>query len=130
MLEFYGFSEDNIIAMIEDGKTLSFIAESCGKNRSILTRWIQEDEQRSARAREARASASQAWDEKAEQEIEDARDPFELAKAKEKAHHYRWRASKVAPKEYGDKQQVEHSGTLTLEQMVLNSMQPNEPSGG
>ena len=44
-----------------------------------------------------------AYDELAQAGIETARDPFELARAKEMAHHYRWRASKVNPGEYGEK---------------------------
>lgn len=54
--------------------------------------------------------AASVWDEKAEQGLEDAADPFELSKHKELAHHYRWRASKIAPRIYGDRIQQEHSG--------------------
>ena len=50
------------------------------------------------------------WDEKALAGIEAAKDAFELAKAKEAAHHYRWRASKIAPSEFGDRQAIEHTG--------------------
>lgn len=31
-------------------------------------------------------------------------------------------------KRYGDKQQIEHTGKLTLEQLVAESMKPDEPS--
>lgn len=65
--------------------------------------WIDSTPEFAARAREARKSMARFWDDKAQQEIESARDPFALAKAKELAHHYRWRASKIAPKEYGEK---------------------------
>lgn len=58
------------------------------------------------------------WDERAEAAISAASDEFELRKAKEISHHYRWRASKIAPKDYGDKQQVEHSGKVGLEHLV------------
>jgi len=33
----------------------------------------------------------------------------------------KWLMSKMAPKKYGDKTQVEHSGTLTFEQMVAEA---------
>ena len=49
--------------------------------------------------------------------IAQASDPFELAKAKELAHHYRWRASKIAPKLYGDKQSVEGKFTVDWAQV-------------
>ena len=63
-----------------------------------------------ARAREARIHAARIWDEKALSVVEQALDLFELQRAKELAHHYRWRASKTAPKDYGDKVTQEHTG--------------------
>ena len=107
MSEWYGISEEDIFTRIECGENLSDIARSVQKNRSVLSRWLAADEQRSARARTYRALAAAAWDEKAQQCLEDAGDAFELSKAKELAHHYRWRASKVAPKEYGDKTTIQ-----------------------
>ena len=47
--------------------------------------------------------AARVWDDRAEAVLRDASDLFELAKAKELAHHYRWRASKIAPRDYGDR---------------------------
>ena len=103
MSEFYGLAEDEVIERIENGQTLTYIATECGKNRSILSRWLNADEQRSARAQLAREAAAGAWDDKAEYVLEEASDAFGLSKAKELCHHYRWRASKIAPKAYGDK---------------------------
>lgn len=40
----------------------------------------------------------------------------------------KWLMSKLAPKKYGDKLDVAHSGSLTLEQMVLASFE--KPAGG
>ena len=54
------------------------------------------------------------WDERAGDVIQQAADPFELAKAKELAHHYRWRASKIAPRDYGDRIQADVGGGVTL----------------
>lgn len=47
-------------------------------------------------------------------EIRAASDPFALAKAREVASHLRWRASKIAPTDYGDKIEHEHKGGVTL----------------
>jgi len=66
------------------------------------------------------------WDEMATQKIEDADTDFQLTQARELAHHYRWRASKIAPKEYGDKQQVDVSGSLTLRDLVKASLPDKE----
>lgn len=38
----------------------------------------------------------------------------------------KWIASKLLPKKYGDKQQVEHSGTLTLESLVCGDTPSND----
>lgn len=66
-------------------------------------KWIAHDRDRSARGRGARTYAAVLWDERAIEVLERAANSLELAKARELAHHYRWRASKVAPKMYGDK---------------------------
>jgi len=50
------------------------------------------------------------WDEKAARVIEAAPDKFELERARELAHHYRWRAKAIAPRDYGDKVTQEHTG--------------------
>jgi hypothetical protein len=107
MSEFHGLTETEILDAILDGKSIAQICTEIGCNRSMLSRWLAADEQRSARAREARAASAALWDEKATETIELAKDGFELARAKELAHHYRWRASKIAPKEYGDRTHVE-----------------------
>lgn len=39
----------------------------------------------------------------------------------------RWYLSKLVPKKYGEKTEVEHTGSITLEAMVLGSMKPKEP---
>lgn len=113
MTEFHGQTEDDILQRIEAGESINQIAATLGVNRSTLWRWLEQDVQRSARAKSSRTISAQAWEEKAEDVIKDAADPFSLAKAKELAHHYRWRASKISPA-YGEKIQTEHSGTVEV----------------
>lgn len=98
---------DAVCAAIGDGKTLTGIAGEIGVSIGTLSTWIDADNERSARTREARVRTARLWDEKAEKGIDDAKDPFELSKAKELAHHYRWRAAKIAPKDYGDRQAID-----------------------
>ena len=120
---------DEIIEMItEDGSSLRGIANEVGVSIAALLNWIAAEPDRSARVREARAGMAKLWDEKAEDMLRQAEDEFGLKKAKELAHHYRWRASKTAPKEYGD--QVEVKGSFTLEQLVAGSMARPEQSDG
>lgn len=93
---------------LEAGETQSAICKSIGVTKGSLRRWIALSDDRRAAVYEARVASAQAFDEMAESAIKDAKNSLGLSKARELAHHYRWRASKAAPKEYGDK--VELSG--------------------
>jgi len=97
---------DDLCARIESGQRLTAIADDLGIAVQTLRPWIDADHSRSARAREARVKSAAAFDEIALRRIEQAGDKFELDKAREVAHHLRWRAAKIAPKEYGDKLDV------------------------
>ena len=99
-LDAYGL--DAVCESIIAGGTLTFVAADAGVSLTSLLTWIEAIPERSARVREARAATGRLWDEKAETEIREAADEFGLKKAKELAHHYRWRASKIAAREYGD----------------------------
>ena len=63
--------------------------------------------QHSARVTDALAATAEYWDQVAVEGLASATNMFELAKARELAHHYRWRASKICPKLYGDKQTID-----------------------
>lgn len=104
------FGVESICESVYEGDSLTLIAKTVGVSIGSLIAWIAAEPERSARVNLARLETSRIWDEKAERGIEDATDDFELAKAKDLAHHYRWRASKIAPKIYGDKIQQEHTG--------------------
>ena len=104
------------------GESLTHIANEYGVALSSLLAWIDAESDRSVRVREARTAMGKVWDERAEDAIKQAGDEFELKKARELAQHYRWRATKTAKREYGD--QIEHTGTLTLEQLVSASVKP------
>lgn len=104
------FGIEAVCERLSNGMTMTALAEEIGVTVGKLSQWIASDEEHSARAREARIHAARIWDEKALSVVEQALDPFELQRAKELAHHYRWRASKTAPKEYGDKVQTELTG--------------------
>lgn len=94
---------DQVCEWIVEGESLTAIAKKIGVAVSTLLTWAELDTDRSARVREARTLAARIEDAKALQVIEEASDPFSLSKAKEIAHHRRWRAAKFAPKDYGEK---------------------------
>jgi transposase-like protein len=105
---------EDICTSILNGQMIAEIAREYGVSKAHLTTWLSSDPDRSARAREARVAATQAYEEKAFELLSDAADPFELAKARELAQHLRWRASKINPKEYGDKQSLDVNGKLDV----------------
>ena len=109
---------------ITSGLSMRKVAEQIGVSPNALWRWLAADLARSARARAARALTAWHWDEEAEKLLSLARDGLELGKARELAHHYRWRASKIAPKEYGDRVNLDHGGSITLEALVTQSLKP------
>ena len=101
---------DSVCDMIVSGVTMTQISDDLGVSLNRLLTWIEDDPARSARAREARVRSARFWDEKAARVIEAAPDKFELERARELAHHYRWRAKAIAPRDYGDKVTQEHTG--------------------
>lgn len=108
------YTLDQICADIADALPLADIAKRIGVNRGSLLTYIQKDPVRLARVSTIRAWTAKLWDERAEQVISDAVDSFALNKARELAHHYRWRAAKIAPADYGDRVTQEHTGSVSL----------------
>lgn len=106
---------DEVVSRLESGETLTAIADSMKMARSTLCYRL-DALGGSARVTAARTVAAAAYAEKAERVIKGAEDPFELAKAKELAHHYRWTAKCFNPGEFGDKVQADlnHSFTVSV----------------
>jgi len=107
---------DAVCNDIMNGLPLRTIAKNLGVDIASLCKWKAQP-QHSARVNDAMAATAEYWDQIAVHGLESATDAFELAKAKEIAHHYRWRASKIAPKLYGDKQSVEGKFTVDWAQV-------------
>ena len=106
-LDDYGL--DAICEDIANAETLTTIAKKVGVAIGSVAAWIERPEN-SARVKYTRMQMAKVWDEMALEQIQAAKDPFELTKARDAAHHYRWRASKIAPREYGDKLDVTSNG--------------------
>jgi len=114
---------DVICERIESGEAQAHIANSLKVSKSKLSEWLSADPERSARARESRIMSARHWDDQAEQVLLGADETVNgsIAKARELAQHYRWRASKYAPRDYGDKLQLDADvtvSTLTPEERV------------
>lgn len=98
---------EGLCALIEEGHSISAIARSLGMEPSTVTRWIGADAQRSARVRESRVLSAEAFADRAEEVLMEATTAVEVARARELASHYRWKAKVRNPKEFGDKVQVD-----------------------
>jgi transposase-like protein len=110
--------------MLLNGVTMSGVARHVSVDFATLSRWLAADPQRSARVEESRRIAADVYENMAYEGVIAASDPFELAKAKEAAHHLRWRASKIAPARYGDK--LQHSNNAgDGDQVVKNHITVN-----
>lgn len=94
-----------ICDMIEDGMMQSEIIREIGMSVGGYNRWLAADPERSARVIESRIHSAATYADKAERVLEQADDEFPLRKARELAHHYRWKASKMNPKAFGDRVQ-------------------------
>lgn len=125
-----GLDIDEVCQRISDGDYLDTIAKDNGIRIGTLLAWLDETPDKSARARAARQATAKYWEEKAASGIADAKDGFELSKAKELAHHYRWRASKIAPKEYGDKVALTGEDGGPIEQLVKHEVTWKKPDEG
>lgn len=118
---------DAIIDMIYDGNMLSDIARKIGVSKSSLNEWYSQGE-RLARINAARIAAAERWDELAVQVLTEApSDKNEIARARELAQHYRWRASKLSPKLYGDRLTTEHTGTPAVAIQIITGVPSPEP---
>lgn len=108
---------EEVCEKIEADNSLAEIARGYGISGNALTSWLDADPERSARARASRERAARTCDDEALNAINAlnaASSTAEVAKARELAHHYRWRASKRNPREYGDKLDLNHSGKVEL----------------
>ena len=94
---------DNIVEMILQGDSYKTMAQKLNIGLTKLHEFTS-NTNHSARVREALIISASTFDDKAEQVLLDAkRDMVEIQRARELAQHYRWKASKRAPRVYGDK---------------------------
>lgn len=101
---------DTICERLIDGESLRKIcAGDDMPNRSTVLRWMDADEAfaaKCARAREIQADS--LFDQM--QDIADEGNADDVQRAKLRVSTLQWRASKLAPKKYGDKTTTEHTG--------------------
>lgn len=120
------FGIDRVCDALIQGVSLAKMAKEFESDHAQLCQWVEADKSRSAKVKEARRISARHWDEHAEWRLDAAKDMFELAKAKELAVHYRWRAKMVAPKDYADRVTQEvtgpEGGPLQMAGLSLNGL--------
>lgn len=106
---------DRICEMIIEGKLLREIARELGiKGHASLIKWINDDEARAKAVEAARKLAAFDYDEQALEVIRAAKNKIQISRAREEASHLRWRASKMNPKQFSDKIDLNHSGDVVV----------------
>ena len=105
---------DTICERIAEGESLRDICDAKNMpNRSTVFRWLAADEElcnQYARAREAQGDGE--FDEIRKIATEATPDNVQVARLQIDA--LKWRAGKLRPKVYGDKLDLSHSGSLTI----------------
>lgn len=96
------------------GQSMTATAKRAGVSMSVLWDWLRADPVRLERSREARELSAQAHLDRAVEAIISARTPLALSKARELAQHHRWAASKISPRDWGDKLEVSGAGGTPL----------------
>ncbi len=99
-LDAYGI--DNVCDDITAGKGTLAIAQQLGISVGLLYKWLQADHSREQAVTAARQLAAHVWDEQAEVELKGSQSMVAVARARELAAHYRWRARAFLPRVYGD----------------------------
>lgn len=126
---------EDTLAMLRDGMVLSEVAGLLGMKRTTLyMRFAASEELLDAYTR-AREEGLMVRGENLVRKIATAKlptlatggiDPAAVSHLKLEVEAEKWLLAKLHAKIFGDKQQVEHSGTMTLEQLVAGSMKAKE----
>lgn len=116
-----------ICARLSEGESLTQVCiDDAMPGYSTVMRWLAENpafQEKYARACEIRGTLL------FEECLKIADNATDFQKARLQFDARRWYLSKLVPKKYGDRTEVEHSGSVTLEGLIAASMQPAKPDG-
>lgn len=106
-----------ILEGMREGHSLRKCCEAAGVVLNTFMNWINTDPALIEQYTQARASMLDAQAEALEdigERAANATDAVEVAGLRLQSDNRKWLLSKLAPKKYGEKQQVEHSGEQTI----------------
>lgn len=111
------FPIDDICEWIASGDTFAEVARNLFVQVDTLRRWIEADEDRSKAFKDATRRRAHTLFDQLDQvcaEAMNCRDKVQIQAYKLKIDTIKWKIAKLAPKEYGERQQleVEHSGSI------------------
>ena len=112
---------ENLCRDVSNGRALSDITAQFGASPYHLRRWFKADPERQREYETAREESAEALIEMAETALIEASCKVSVSRAAHLANHYRWEAERKNPRRYANKQQIEHSGKMTLGELVANS---------
>jgi hypothetical protein len=114
MIELTPALEETITDALMEGKSMRQIALMEGMpSRATMLRWLANKPEFAAKCARAREIQADVMDDKVLEAAEACNeDNFQSTKVKISA--YQWRASKLAPKKYGDKLDMNVTGELSL----------------
>lgn len=127
---------DLICERIADGQSIRTICGAVGADfdgipsERTVYRWLAEKERDAFRQQYARAREAQA-----DGEFDEARRIAQDATAENvqvarlQIDTIKWRASKLAPKKYGEKVELEHSGAVTVTKIERQIVRPPDSNG-
>ena len=99
---------------IVSGKNMLTVARLAGVSARSVYRWLAADKLRLAQSNEARMISAESFVSLAELCIKEAKTDLQMDKARALAPHYRWHAAKIAPRVYGDRQELVGAGGAPL----------------
>jgi hypothetical protein len=120
---------ERVLAEMAEGKTLTETTFKVGKalgrslTHGMVRRWIVADEEYFQRYEKTKSMLGQAF---AEEAIKVARESTASTTAMDRVliDTLKWAASKANPREYGEKQTVEHQGAPTLQVKIVEDDLP------
>lgn len=116
-----------ICQRIECGESQAEIAASLGMPPSVLNQWLHASDERSARTREAMQASAEGWLDRGLAALVLASTSEEVHRARAIEQHCARRAAIRNPARYGDRRQVQHSGSMGLESLVVMSEMYESP---
>jgi hypothetical protein len=111
-----------ICERIANGETLIAICEEKGMpSKPAVLRWLDQHEEFRTQYAHARAKQADAF---AEMILEEARTAKDAQLGRLRMDALKWAASKIAPKKYGDKVEVEHAGEVDIVVKIGGTLGP------